>query len=1018
MNRTAFQRLEALFHRAVELPPEDRGAFVDRECGGDAEIRQALLNMLRMDLEDRGTDGQLASPVARQVSDLRHDAPTLPAPATPAAERRGALPEIQGYELLQELGRGGMGVVYKARQIGLNRLVALKMLLPFAAPLPEHLARFRTEAEALARLSHPNIIPIYDVGECPAGPYYSMEFVPGPSLAAYLDGKPCDARDAARLVEVLAAAIDAVHRCGVLHRDLKPANILLATRPESAAQEGSGGRLPLGAYDPKITDFGLAKDRTTGRDLTLSGTTLGTPCYMSPEQAGARGAALGPPADVYSLGAILYETLTGRPPFGGVTAAETIARLMDDDPLPLSRLRPGLPRDLTTICMKCLEKSPRRRYPTAAALADDLRRFLAGEPILARTTGPLGRAYRWCRRRPLVAGLVALCCGLAIAFVVTVVAYDVKLEEALKQARDKSEEERQQIVQLNVTIGSAAMEEGDTFTAILRFSEALRQDSGLPERERSHRTRIATALRQCPRLHRVFVPGGDFLCARISETGGQVATVDSNRVIELWDVMTGRPAGPALRHRETVSAAALSPDGRSLATLAGGGDARAWNLADGTCQTFHRGGLTDARALLFHSGQRVSLVRGERLLLRQWRLSADAASAGPEIPAGAGSVVSEDGNRIFVVADGCGQFRDAATGEVTGRPLPGAGEVIRSVLSADGRRVACVRSDNTVRIGEPDAGRWLGAALRPSFGVRLAEFSPDGEKLLTAGAGNVALVWRVATGELLATIDSRGGAITFARFSRDGTLLVTGSEYNRARVWEAATGRPLTPPLRHGGALGAAGFTAAGRLITARRAGAICVWELPEGMDSGSSGAAGSVAPRVASGPGMHSPRGAGRLPTGEVVRADGRRFSVGATDDGVRVCDATTEEPMSPVLPHPVTVRLAALSKDGSRLATADEDGTLRVWDVSLGELLALTRSFRRTVRRIALEGTGDKAVITTDDGKIREWDLAPDDRPVEELIRLARVLAGSWIGEDQRRWFFDADGLRAAVRDLDSFR
>jgi serine/threonine-protein kinase len=300
------------------------------------------------------------------------------------------------YEVLAELGRGGMGIVYKARHRALNRVVALKMLVAGSLARPEQLARFRTEAEAVARLQHPNVVQIFEVGEHNGRPYLALEFVDGPTLARQCGRTPQPAHTAARLVETLARAVHEAHRQGIVHRDLKPANVLLTT-------EGV----------PKIADFGLAKRLEGGSDLTATGAYLGTPAYMAPEQAEGRARDVGPAADVYALGTILYELLTGQPPFEAETPLETMRRVAAEVPVPPRRLRRGLPGDLETVCLKCLEKDPRKRYPSAAALAEDLRRFQAGESIRARAAGAIERLGRWCRRRPLVASLLA---GLVAVF--------------------------------------------------------------------------------------------------------------------------------------------------------------------------------------------------------------------------------------------------------------------------------------------------------------------------------------------------------------------------------------------------------------------------------------------------------------------------------------------------------------------------------------------------------------------------------------------------------------------------
>jgi tRNA A-37 threonylcarbamoyl transferase component Bud32/tetratricopeptide (TPR) repeat protein len=299
----------------------------------------------------------------------------------PTSESGGDRPRIPGYEVEALLGRGGMGVVYKARQLRLNRPVALKMLLAGAYAGPHERARFQREAEAVAGLRHPNIVQVYDVGEHEGWPYFTMEFVEGGSLAHALAGAPQPARQAAALVGTLAEAVHAAHQGGIVHRDLKPANILLTAD-----------------NTPKVADFGLARHFDGEPALTLSGARMGTPSYMAPEQTGGSSLAIGPAVDIYALGAILYELLTGRAPFRGATELETLESINTTEPVPPSRLVPTVPRDAETITLKCLLKEPARRYESAQALAEDLRRFLADEPILARPVGWTERAWRWSRR--------------------------------------------------------------------------------------------------------------------------------------------------------------------------------------------------------------------------------------------------------------------------------------------------------------------------------------------------------------------------------------------------------------------------------------------------------------------------------------------------------------------------------------------------------------------------------------------------------------------------------------------
>jgi serine/threonine protein kinase/tetratricopeptide (TPR) repeat protein len=317
------------------------------------------------------------------------------AAAAPMRGRSSELPQVPGYAVEAILGRGGMGVVFRARHLQLNRTVAIKMPLSGAYLSRSEHVRFMREARAIAGLRHPHMVQIHDVGEFDGRPFYTMEYVEGGNLAERLAGAPQPAAQAANLVATLAAAVESAHQGGIIHRDLKPGNVLLTA-------EGA----------PKISDFGLARRVEDVDALTLTGARLGTPSYMAPEQLGGRPAATGPATDIYALGAILYEMLTGRPPFRGESTTETERQLLAHDPVPPSRLNPRIPRDLETICLKCLQKVPARRYATAAALADDLGRFRRGEPIEARPIGTLERSAKWVRRHP---SQVAVAAGILTA---------------------------------------------------------------------------------------------------------------------------------------------------------------------------------------------------------------------------------------------------------------------------------------------------------------------------------------------------------------------------------------------------------------------------------------------------------------------------------------------------------------------------------------------------------------------------------------------------------------------------
>jgi tRNA A-37 threonylcarbamoyl transferase component Bud32 len=417
-------------------------------------------------------------------------------------------PLVPGYEVLEELGRGGMGVVYRARQVKLNRLVALKMILAGGQAAEADRARFLLEAEAVARLQHPHIVGVYEVGEQDGLPFLALEYCAGGSLEKKLAGTPLPPQEAARLIETLARAMHAAHRADVVHRDLKPANVLLT-------EEG----------EPKVTDFGLAKCLDV-QGRTQTGAILGTPSYMAPEQAEGRARDVGPATDVYALGAILYECLTGRPPFKAATSLDTVRQVIAEEALPPSRLNRAVPLDLETICLHCLHKEPERRYQSALELAGDLAHFRAGESILARPSGAVERTFRWVRRRPAVAALAAVTLLGTLALLVTVLLYNARLKteydlevEARREAQEAKETAEQALLESQKRLALNYFAYGRLCAVAARLATA------------SERGKVEDSLREFHKLERWLAVLGD--------EAVRPALADYSVLLQQW-----RDAGP------------------------------------------------------------------------------------------------------------------------------------------------------------------------------------------------------------------------------------------------------------------------------------------------------------------------------------------------------------------------------------------------------------------------------------------------------------------------------------------
>jgi WD40 repeat protein len=733
-------------------------------------------------------------------------------PAAAVVDPEAALPAVAGYEVLGELGRGGMGVVYKARHVALNRVVALKMILSGGYASQEERQRFRAEAEAVAQLQHPNIVQVYEVGEYQGHPYFSLEFCPGGSLASRLDGTPWQAREAARLMETLARATQAAHAKGLVHRDLKPANVLLA-------EDGT----------PKVTDFGLAK-RLGEAGQTESGAVMGTPSYMAPEQAGGQSRQVGPAADVYALGAVLYELLTGRPPFRGATSLDTLWLVLNTEPVPVRQLQPKVPRDLETVCLKCLEKNVARRYGSAAALAEDLRRFGAGEPVAARPTGRLRRAAKWAQRRPAVAALLMLLIAAAAAALVSAVMAVGARDDALRLANQEKQEREKAEWQLyanQVARAERELQDNDISQALTLLDASQPNLRGWEYRY---------LLNQCRQRVRLFgEPSHQIHSACFSPDGKRLASAGRDGIVRVWDVAAGAEALALRGHSYRVSSVCFSPDGRRLASATDLGAVRVWDTATGaealalkglsrpfSSVCFSPDGKLLASAYLAEKVQVWDAATGTETLAF-WHTGLTFVCYSPD-----GRYLAIDGYRRVSV-------RDAATGTQT--LVLETGPVRSVCFSPDSKFLASLADDGTVRVWEV-ATRAERLALKGHSGFNKSVcFSPDG-KLLASGGDRTVRVWDVATGAEKLTLRGhapfvassttfRGvGYVTSVCFSPDGRRLASAYDDGTVRVWESATGAEALALKGHSGPISSVCFSPDGRrLAAACEDGTVRVWD-------------------------------------------------------------------------------------------------------------------------------------------------------------------------------------------------
>ncbi len=930
-------------------------------CPADPTAKEAV-TLASPGLRDAAT---LSVPDTRPTPVVMELATLAPRGEGPGHDAR-AKAHIPGYEIDGELGRGGMGVVYRARQLGLNRAVALKMILAGAHAGAMELERFRIEAEAVARLQHPNIVQIYEVGETGGLPYFSLEFIDGGGLDRRLDGTPWPVRDAAALVESLARGIHEAHRKGVVHRDLKPGNVLMT-------REGQ----------PKITDFGLAKRLDSGEGQTQSGSILGTPSYMAPEQAGGQTRQIGPASDTYALGAILYELLTGRPPFKAATPLETVALVVSEEPISLSRLRPGLPRDLETITLACLQKEPARRYPSAEALANDLARFLRDEPIHARPVGVGERAVKWVRRRPGIATLFGL---LALAVTLGITLFAWQYRRALLQ-RERAEDERAH--------ANARLYAANTNLAYQEWlggnpSRGVRLLEAFPKDERHWEwvyldgllSNHARTLRGHPLGHQV---------TRVAFAGGGRKVISATQAgsVRVWDAATG-----ALIKEIHVGGAglAISPDGRFCAASTATADGCAvWDLASaksvatlkGNPQAYFFGGFAsdgafraDGRRLVAGSMYSVVYVWDVQSATVVHRLK------GHESPPFA-VAISGDGRWIASVS-------------------PTQPPVLGNEFLAKGKA--------EIRIWDAETGAMVSCWSAPRNGTHRLAFAPDGTRLAGAGMDGVVRVWGVADGHQVADLRGHRGFVYSVAFSPDGRSLASAAWERTVRLWDLATQRTTLILRGHDLHVWDVAFGPDGRrLASASMDGLVKIWDLPEPVEFGK----GSESEPTADGDLSQeylTLRGHDGPVQALVFRPGGAEIATAGWDGVVHIRNAETGRTRRTFRGHGQSISSIAFSRDGSRVVSAGGGllglgkGDVRVWDAETGRELAAMHQGQGPIAAAAFSPDGSRVVSAVGGtnwvkpGQVKLWDATTGQQLAIASGRIANVFGLAYAPNGRR--------------------